>query len=93
MSMISLACAVAFASLAFATLMSIPVKIFPSDEVSAKYATINAIGVSGGFVAPTIIGALIQFSNGGFFSSFLFIGVSFVVSGGITLLIQKNQKS
>lgn len=93
MSMISLACAVAFASLAFATLMSIPLKIFPSDEVSAKYATINAIGVSGGFVAPTIIGALIQFSNGGFFSSFMFIGVSFVVSGGITLLIQKNQKS
>ncbi|MFD1900480.1 hypothetical protein GQR36_11630 [Enterococcus termitis] len=82
---------VAAASLAFATLMSIPLKIFPSEEVSAKYATINAIGVSGGFVAPTIIGALIQVSNGNFFSSFIFIAVSFAVSGIITLMVQRNQ--
>ncbi|WP_207694562.1 hypothetical protein DOK67_0000338 [Enterococcus sp. DIV0212c] len=91
LSMIFLALAVACSSLAFATLMSLPVKIFPSDEVSAKYATINAIGVSGGFVAPTIIGALVQLSDGNFFSSFLFIGISYVISGAITLLIQKNK--
>jgi hypothetical protein len=71
--------------------MSIPVKLFPSDEVSAKYATINAIGVSGGFVAPTIIGFLIQVSNGTFFSSFLFIAVAFIVSGAITLMIRKKE--
>lgn len=91
MSMVALTLAVAFASLAFATLMSIPLKLFPSDEVSAKYATINAIGVSGGFVAPTIIGVLIQISNGAFFSSFLFIAMSFVIAGGVTLLIKKNK--
>ncbi|MFD2306653.1 MFS transporter [Enterococcus termitis] len=91
LSMLFLALAVAAASLAFATLMSIPLKIFPSEEVSAKYATINAIGVSGGFVAPTIIGALIQVSNGNFFSSFIFIAVSFAVSGIITLMVQRNQ--
>lgn len=90
LSMICLTLAVACASLAFATLMSIPVKLFPSDEVSAKYATINAIGVSGGFVAPTIIGFLIQVSNGTFFSSFLFIAVAFIVSGAITLMIRKK---
>ncbi|GGC94469.1 MFS transporter [Enterococcus wangshanyuanii] len=89
-SMLFLALAVAAASLAFATLMSIPLKIFPSDEVSAKYATINAVGVSGGFVAPTIIGALIQLSQGNFFSSFIFIAVSFVVSGFITLMVQRK---
>ncbi|MBO0470707.1 MFS transporter [Enterococcus sp. DIV0242_7C1] len=89
-SMLFLALAVAAASLAFATLMSIPLKIFPSEEVSAKYATINAVGVSGGFVAPTIIGALIQLSQGNFFSSFIFIAVSFVVSGIITLMVQRK---
>ena len=92
-SMVFLTFAVVCSSLAFATLMSIPLKLFPSEEVSAKYATINAIGVSGGFVAPTIIGALVQLSKGSFFSSFLFIGISFVISGAITLLVQKNKQS
>lgn len=92
LSMIFLALAVTCASLAFATLMGIPLKIFPSDEVSAKYATVNAIGVSGGFVAPTIIGILIQLSYGGFFTSFLFISVSFIISGIITLMIQNNKQ-
>jgi sugar phosphate permease len=88
--MVFLTCAVACASLAFATLMSIPVKLFPSDEVSTKYATVNAIGVSGGFFAPTIIGFLIQVSQGAFFSSFVFIAVSFIISGLITLMIRKQ---
>lgn len=90
-SMVFLALAVVCSSLAFATLMTIPVKLFPSDEVSAKYATVNAIGVSGGFVAPAIIGALVQLSNGRFASSFLFIGISFVISGGISLLVKKSK--
>lgn len=89
-SMVFLALAVICSSLALATLMSIPVKIFPSDEVSTKYATVNAIGVSGGFVAPIIIGSLVKISNGSFASSFLFIGISFVISGAIALLVQKN---
>ncbi|MEI5994729.1 MFS transporter [Candidatus Enterococcus mansonii] len=92
LSMLCLTLAVVCSSLTFATLMTLPVNLFPSDEVSAKYATINAIGVSGGFVAPTIIGALVQMSQGGFFTSFLFIASSFIISGAITLMVQKKSK-
>ena len=92
LSVICLTLCTIFAVIAFSTLMSLPVKLFKPYEVSSKYATINAIGVSGGFVAPSVIGAMVE-ATGGYSSAFVFIASMFVCSGVITLLIRMKKES
>lgn len=91
LSMLFLAIAVAAASVGFATLMSLPVKFFAEREVSTKYAIINAIGVSGGFFAPMIIGALVN-TSGSYEGSFTFIALVFILAGFVSLAIQSNSE-
>lgn len=87
LSMIFLAIAVAAASISFATLMSLPVKLFAEREVSTKYSIINAIGVSGGFFAPMIIGWLVN-ASGSYGGAFSFIALVFILAGIVSLAIQ-----
>lgn len=87
LSMLFLAIAVAAASIGFATLMSLPVKLFAEREVSTKYSIINAIGVSGGFFAPMIIGWLVQ-TSGSYGGAFSFIACVFVLAGIVSLSIR-----
>ena len=87
LSMLFLAVAVAAASVGFATLMSLPVKLFAEREVSTKYSIINAIGVSGGFFAPMIIGWLVN-TSGSYGGAFTFIALVFVLAGVVSLVIQ-----
>jgi len=90
LSMIFLAIAVASASIGFATLMSLPVKLFAEREVSTKYSIINAIGVSGGFFAPMIIGWLVN-TSGSYSGAFTFIAFVFVLAGIVSLVIQPKE--
>lgn len=90
LSMLFLAVAVAAASIGFATLMSLPVKIFAEREVSTKYSIINAIGVSGGFFAPMIIGWLVN-TSGSYGGAFTFIALVFVLAGAVSLIIQTKE--
>lgn len=90
LSMLFLAVAVAAASIGFATLMSLPVKIFAEREVSTKYSIINAIGVSGGFFAPMIIGWLVN-TSGSYGGAFIFIALVFVLAGLVSLIIQTKE--
>ena len=85
--MLFLALAVAAASIGFATLMSLPVKLFAEREVSTKYSIINAVGVSGGFFAPMIIGWLVN-TSGSYGGAFSFIALVFVLAGIVSLAIQ-----
>lgn len=87
LSMLFLAIAVAAASIGFATLMSLPVKLFAEREVSTKYSIINAIGVSGGFFAPMIIGWLVQ-TSGSYGGAFSFIALVFISAGIVSLSIR-----
>ncbi|EOH74329.1 MFS transporter [Enterococcus malodoratus] len=87
LSMLFLALAVAAASIGFATLMSLPVKLFAEREVSTKYSIINAVGVSGGFFAPMIIGWLVN-TSGSYGGAFSFIALVFVLAGLVSLAIQ-----
>ena len=89
-SMLLLSVAVAAASIGFATLMSLPVKLFAEREVSTKYSIINAIGVSGGFFAPMIIGWLVN-TSGSYGGAFTFIALVFVLAGGVSLVIQTKE--
>lgn len=91
-SMLLLSVAVAAASISFATLMSLPVKLFAEREVSTKYSIINAIGVSGGFFAPMIIGWLVN-TSGSYGGAFTFIALVFVLAGGVSLVIQTKESS
>lgn len=91
LSMIFLALAVAAASIGFATLMSLPVKLFAEREVSTKYSIINAVGVSGGFFAPMIIGWLVQ-TSGSYGGAFSFIALVFLLAGIVALAIQVQEK-
>lgn len=90
LSMLFLAVAVAAASIGFATLMSLPVKLFAEREVSTKYSIINAIGVSGGFFAPMIIGWLVN-TSGSYGGAFIFIALVFVLAGIVSLIIQTKE--
>lgn len=87
LSMLFLALAVAAASIGFATLMSLPVKLFAEREVSTKYSIIDAVGVSGGFFAPMIIGWLVN-TSGSYGGAFSFIALVFVLAGIVSLAIQ-----
>ncbi|MFC4770529.1 MFS transporter [Enterococcus hermanniensis] len=91
LSMLFLALAVAAASIGFATLMSLPVKLFAEREVSTKYSIINAIGVSGGFFAPMIIGWLVN-ASGTYGGAFSFIALVFILAGCVSLGIKTNEK-
>lgn len=90
LSMLFLAVAVAAASVGFATLMSLPVKLFAEREVSTKYSIINAIGVSGGFFAPMIIGWLVN-TSGSYGGAFTFIALVFVLAGEFHWLFRQRR--
>ena len=83
-SMLLLSVAVAAASI------GLPVKLFAEREVSTKYSIINAIGVSGGFFAPMIIGWLVN-TSGSYGGAFTFIALVFVLAGGVSLVIQTKE--
>lgn len=87
-----LAIAVGCAGCAFSTLMSMPVKLFKAEEVSTKYSIINAVGVSGGFFAPIVMGKLVDLANGSYASAFIFIAITFGLSGLIALVTQKKKE-
>ncbi len=92
MSIIFLSGCIICASVGFSALMSLPVKLFTPMEVSSKYATINAIGVSGGFFAPTIMGKMVEASGGSYTSAFMFISITLLVSGVCVLVVNRQAK-
>lgn len=91
-SVLYLCLAIVLVSVAFSTLMSFPVKIFPASEVAEKYAMINSVGVFGGFVAPTVMGMLVEKSGGNYISAFLFISIGLIISGIIVMFVNNKEK-
>lgn len=87
-----LALSVGCASCAFSTLMSMPVKLFVPAEVSTKYSIINTAGVAGGFVAPIIIGKLVDSGQGSYTNAFIFIAVTLGLSGLIAAVVTAKKK-
>lgn len=89
-SMVLLVIVAGSSSIAFSTFMSLPVKFFKQSEVGAKYATINALGVFGGFVAPIVIGNLVKQASGSYTTTFIFLGVLYILSGLIAMLVKNR---
>ncbi|MGX7149387.1 MFS transporter [Enterococcus ureasiticus] len=69
-----------FLIISFVTMMSIPLRIFDGAKFAPSYGTLATGGILGGFVSPTVIGKLVEVSNGQYISTFIF----FLVVGLLT---------
>ncbi|MBO0440655.1 MFS transporter [Candidatus Enterococcus ikei] len=69
-----------FLIISFVTMMSIPLRIFEGAKFAPSYGTLATGGILGGFVSPTVIGKLVELSNGQYITTFLF----FLVVGLLT---------
>ena len=79
-----------FLIICFVTMMSIPLKIFTGAKFAPSYATLATGGILGGFVSPTLIGALVELSDGQYITTFIFFLVVGVLSA-ITILFIKQK--
>lgn len=79
-----------FLIICFVTMMSIPLKIFTGAKFAPSYATLATGGILGGFVSPTLIGALVELSDGQYVTTFLFFLIAGVLSA-ITILFIKQK--
>ncbi|MHC5228743.1 MFS transporter [Enterococcus sp. LJL99] len=77
-----------FLIICFVTMMSIPLKIFAGAKFAPSYATLATGGILGGFVSPTLIGALVELSDGQYITTFIFFLVAGLLSA-ITILFIK----
>lgn len=89
-----LAIVIGFASffliISFVTMMSIPLKIFAGEKFAPSYATLATGGILGGFVSPTLIGTLVELSNGQYITTFIFFLVVGLLSA-MTILFVKQK--
>lgn len=76
--------------LVFTVITSLPLKLFPPEQVAPHYTAINAIGVAGGFIAPILMDKLIEDSNGLYASSFFFLTSLALISGLSIMLIKQK---
>lgn len=77
--------------LSFVTMMSIPLRAFEGAKFAPSYATIATGGILGGFVAPTLIGQLVESSGG----SYMIMFIVFLVAGilaAVPMLFMKQPK-
>ena len=66
---------------AFTATFTWPQKIFPQAIIGSSVGIINTGGTFGGFLAPIIIGALVQHAGGSFTTGFVFIAITIIVGG------------
>ncbi|SJZ72147.1 Sugar phosphate permease [Pilibacter termitis] len=69
-----------FCSTTFVTLMSLPLKRFAQEVFAPSYALVATGGILGGVVSPSLIGILVQASNGGYFPVFCYFAILGVLS-------------
>lgn len=79
-----------FLIISFVTMMSIPLRIFEGAKFAPSYGTLATGGILGGFVSPTLIGKLVELSNGQYISTFIFfLAVGLLTAVTIMFIKQK----
>lgn len=73
---------------AFTATFTWPQYIFPKEIIGSSVGIINTGGTLGGFLAPMIIGALVEAASGSFSIGFIFLAVSILIGGFGTLLVK-----
>ncbi|MFD2306367.1 MFS transporter [Enterococcus termitis] len=79
-----------FLIISFVSMMSIPLKIFEGATFAPSYSTLATGGILGGFVAPTLIGELVEASGGQYISTFYFFLVVGLLTAGTILFIKQK---
>lgn len=74
----------------FTAIFTWPQKIFSTSIIGSSIGIINTGGTLGGFLAPIIIGILIDKSSGDFSISFVFLSICILLSGLFTLLVRSK---
>ncbi|MGD0658995.1 MAG: MFS transporter [Syntrophorhabdales bacterium] len=72
---------------------AIPVTVIPKEIMGVSMGIINFGNQMAGFLAPTIIGFLVQFSGGSFNSTFILLIVACLVSAAISLSLREQPAS
>ena len=73
---------------AFTATFTWPQKIFNQEVIGSSVGIINTGGTFGGFLAPIIIGSLVQSAGGDFTIGFIFLAISIIVGGIGTFTIK-----
>lgn len=76
---------------AFTATFTWPQKIFREEIIGSSVGIINTGGTFGGFLAPIIIGALVQAAGGNFTGGFIFLAISILIGGVGTFLVKTNK--
>jgi len=66
---------------AFTATFTWPQKIFQQEVIGSSVGIINTGGTFGGFLAPIIIGSLVQSAGGDFTIGFIFLAISILIGG------------
>ncbi|APX73426.1 MFS transporter [Companilactobacillus allii] len=72
----------------FAATASWPQKIFPEEIIGSASGIVGTGGTLGGFIAPLLIGALVNNAGGNFSVAFIFMAVSLLIGAFISLLVK-----
>lgn len=80
-----------FLTVAFVTIMSLPLKIFAQGNFTTKYAAIMVGGILGGAFTPIFIGVLVE-QSGNFLSSFFFF-ILIGIFNYMVLIFFKNRNN
>lgn len=77
---------------AFTATFTWPQRIFPQEIIGSSIGIINAGGTFGGFLAPIIIGCLVQKASGSFTVGFIFIAVAIILGGLGAFAVKTSNK-
>lgn len=75
---------------AFTATFTWPQKIFKQEVIGSSVGIINTGGTFGGFLAPIIIGSLVQSAGGDFKIGFIFLAISILIGGFSTFTVHPN---
>ncbi|HUJ68180.1 MAG TPA: MFS transporter [Syntrophorhabdales bacterium] len=79
-----------FLMAANAGLTAIPITVIPKEIMGVSMGVINFGNQMAGFLAPTIIGFLVQFSGGSFNSTFIFLIIACLLTAVISLSLRER---
>lgn len=75
----------------FCTIFTWPHKLFDEEQIGSVIGIVNTGGTLGGFVAPMLLGALIEVDHGAFTLAFGFLAIAIVAAGILAGFVQNNE--
>lgn len=77
----------------FTAVFTWPHKLFEENSIGLSIGIVNTGGTLGGFLAPMILGKLIEKADGSYSLAFTFIAAAIVVAGLLTFLVSNKKQA